>query len=156
MNTLTAIPVKSLIRDRENKEEILRLRRHEIYLSIDMKNENICWLVLVEDNDERYSRSLSPEPESCSEIVRTWQEGSLGGRVNHPPHTAIVAQGQQLLPAGVPSVPGAQWGRGLVREHDEVLRVVEHGLGLVLLLARGPRPGVGNQTPASGQFPQLH
>ena len=37
MNTLTAIPVKSLIRDRENKEGILRLGRHEIYLSIDMK-----------------------------------------------------------------------------------------------------------------------
>ena len=37
MNTRTAIHVKSLIRDRENKEVILRLGRHKIYLSIDMK-----------------------------------------------------------------------------------------------------------------------
>ena len=75
--------------------------------------------------------------------------------MDHPPHRAVVAQGQQLLPAGVPGVPGAEGGGGLVREHDVVLRVVEHGLGHVLLLARRPGPCVGDQTPTSGQLPQL-
>ena len=99
--------------------------------------------------------------------------------MHHPPHAAVVAQGQQLLPASVPGerrnmekikskgnrykfdsvlpgVPAAEGGGGLVREHDVVLGVVEHGLGLVLLLARRARPRVGDQTPRRGQLPQLH
>ena len=75
--------------------------------------------------------------------------------MDHPPHRAIVTERQQLLPASVPRVPGAEGGGGLVREHDVVLRVVEHGLGHVLLLARGPGPRVGNQASTGGQLPQL-
>ena len=36
------------------------------------------------------------------EVVRAGEEGGLGGGVHHPPHAAVVAQGQQLLPASVP------------------------------------------------------
>ena len=56
----------------------------------------------------------------------------------------------------LPGVPAAEGGGGLVGEHDVVLGVVEHGLGLVLLLARRARPRVGDQTPRRGQLPQLH
>ena len=36
------------------------------------------------------------------EVVRAGEEGSLGGGVHHPPHAAVVAQREQLLPARVP------------------------------------------------------
>ena len=70
--------------------------------------------------------------------------------MDQPAHGAVVTQGQKLLPAGVPRVPGAQGGGRLVWEHDVVLGVIEHGLGHVLLLTRRPCPCVGDQAPAGG------
>ena len=49
------------------------------------------------------------------------------------PHDPVVAERQQLLPRSVPGVPAAEGSCGLVRKHDVVLGVVEHGLNSVLL-----------------------
>ena len=76
--------------------------------------------------------------------------------MNQPPHRSVVTQRQQLLPAGVPRVPGTEGGGRLVWEHDEVLALVKDGLSLELLFASGARPGVGDQTAAGGEFPQLY
>ena len=99
--------------------------------------------------------SLPPEPEPGPEVVRAGEEGGLGGRVDQPPHRSVVTQREQLLPAGVPGVPGTETGGRLVREHYEVLALVEYGLSLQLLLPRGPGPCVGDQTAAGGEFPEL-
>lgn len=48
-------------------------------------------------------------------------------------HGSVVTEGEQLLPGGIASVPAAERGGGLVREHDVVLVVVEDGLGAKLL-----------------------
>ena len=76
--------------------------------------------------------------------------------MDQPPHWAVVAERQELFPAGVPGVPGTQTGRGLVRKHDEVLALVKNCLRLELLFARGAGPGVGDQTATGGELPQLH
>ena len=60
-------------------------------------------------------------------------------------HGLVVAQRQQLLPAGIARVPAAQRRGRLVGEHDIVLGVVENGLGGQGLLARGARARVRNQ-----------
>ena len=44
-----------------------------------------------------------------------------------------MTQRQEVLPAGVASIPGAEGGAGLVGEHHIVLGVVEGGLGEVVL-----------------------
>ena len=49
------------------------------------------------------------------------------------PDDAVVAQAEELLAGGVARVPAAERRRRLVRKHDEVLAVVEHCLGAVLL-----------------------
>ena len=108
------------------------------------------------NSNERSCSSLSSEPEPGPEVVRAGEEGSLGGRVNQPPHWAVVAERQELFPAGVPGVPGTQTGRGLVRKHDEVLALVKNCLRLELLFARGAGPSVGDQTATGGELPQLH
>jgi hypothetical protein len=59
--------------------------------------------------------------------------------VDDPPDGAVVSEGEELLPAGVPGVPAAQRGRRLVRKHHVVLRVVEYGLRAVLLLPGSSR-----------------
>ena len=46
---------------------------------------------------------------------------------------AVVSQAEELLAGGVARVPAAERRRRLVREHDEILAVVEHCLGAVLL-----------------------
>ena len=76
--------------------------------------------------------------------------------MDQPPHRPVVAERQQLLPAGVPGVPGAEAGGCLVREHDEVLALVKNCLGLELLFASGAGPSVGYQAATGGEFPQLH
>ena len=53
--------------------------------------------------------------------------------VNQPSDWTIVTQGQEVLPAGIASIPGAEGGAGLVGEHHVVLGVVEGGLGEVVL-----------------------
>ena len=53
--------------------------------------------------------------------------------MDNPPDGTVVSEGEELLPAGVPGIPAAQRGGSLVREHHVVLRVVEDGLGEVLL-----------------------
>ena len=67
-----------------------------------------------------------------------------------------MAEGQQLLPAGVPGVPGTEAGGGLVRKHDEVLALVKNCLSLELLFASGSGPSVGDQTATGGELPELH
>ena len=80
----------------------------------------------------------------------------MSGRVNDKSDRSIVSERQQLLSAGVPGVPAAE-GRGrLVREHDEILGVVEDCLGEVLLLPRGAGPRIRDQTPRCGKLPQFH
>ena len=59
--------------------------------------------------------------------------------MDDPPDGAVVSEGEELLPAGVPGVPAAQRGRRLVREHHVVLRVVEYSLRAVLLLPGSSR-----------------
>ena len=44
-----------------------------------------------------------------------------------------MSQREKLFPASIPTIPHTQGGGGLVWEHHVVLRLVEHGLSLVLL-----------------------
>ena len=76
--------------------------------------------------------------------------------MDQPPHRPVVTQRKQLLPAGIPRVPGAEAGGGLVGEHHEVLALVEDRLGLQLLLPGASGPGVGDQTTTGGELPELH
>merc|ERR1719495_2470973 len=91
-------------------------------------------------------RSVPPVPESGSEVVAAGEESCMGGRVDHPAHRSIMSQREKLFPASIPTIPHTQGGGGLVWEHHVVLRLVEHGLSLVLLLASGTRACVSDET----------
>ena len=66
-----------------------------------------------------------------------------------------MSQRKQLFSGSASRVPTAEGGCSLVREHDEVLGVVEHRLRHELLLSCGSGSRVGNQAPGGRQLPQL-
>ena len=72
-------------------------------------------------------------PKSRSEVVRAREECRRRRRVHYVTDDAVVAEREELLARGVSRVPAAERRRRLVREHDVVLAVVEHCLGLVAL-----------------------
>merc|ERR1719369_1391193 len=90
--------------------------------------------------------SLPSIPEPGPEIIRTREEGCVSWRMNHPPDRSIMSQRQQLFSAGIPTVPAAEGGGGLVRKHNVILCLVKHGLCLILLLPGSASSSVGNQT----------
>ncbi len=110
---------------------------------IDTKNSSKKWRTttrITHTEISSLSRSVTsssrpPVPEPGTKIVRASEEGGRAGRVGDVADGAVVPEGEQLLPGGVPRVPHAEGYRCLVGEEHEVFGVVEHGLGLVLLLA---------------------